>query len=297
MPDAIVAAIRRRLRPLRRLARWGQQRVHDALPDRWALERRFRKIFGRAPELRHPVEWPDKMYWSLRYHRDPRMTRCSDKVAVRGFVAECGGAGILNTCYGVWTDPASIPFAALPSAFVLKVAGGWNAMIRCPDKATLDVVAACRQLRAWLARSNYWWNREWVYKDIPPRILAEADLGENPPDYKIFCFAGEPGFIQVDVDRFSGHKRECFWPDWTPAPFRFQTYPAFGSPVPAPSNLADMLAWARRLSAAFPFVRVDLYSVAGRTVFGELSWQPEGGSGQFYPAEWNHYWGERLPFP
>lgn len=294
---SLVARARRPLRPVKRWARRVQQAAHDALPDRWVLDRRFYRQYGRWP-ANPPVTWPEKMHWSLLHHRDPEMSRCADKVAVREYVAERGAGAILNECLGVWSDPATIEFDLLPRAFVLKVAGGWNEIIRCPDKERLDLAAARAQLRGWLNRSHYWREREWVYRDVPPRILAEAYLGDNLPDFKVFCFAGEPGFIEVDTDRFTGHRRDCYWPDWTPAPFRFSPrFAPIGHPLPEPPKLRELLGWAHRLAEGWPFVRVDLYALEDRIVFGEMTWQPGAGTGLFAPDEWNRYWGERLPWP
>jgi hypothetical protein len=232
----------------------------------------------------------------MLHGHEPVLTRCADKYAVRGYVAERGLSSILNDLYGAWDTPDAIDFAALPQAFVLKVPWGCGMNILCPDRSAIDPGSVRERLRDWLTRNHYWVTREWSYKAIPPRIIAEAYLGPVS-DYKIFCFHGEPHLVQLDQDRFARHTRDLFDCDWGRLPVTYVYPRCEGTPPrpPRPAQLDVMLACARVLSRGHPFVRVDLYAPGdAHVVFGEMTWYPEGAAGRFSPESYDVELGELL---
>lgn len=285
---------------LERLTRRLRPFLSDRLPDRIVLARRFKRAFGRPLNLKNPQTFNEKMLWLMLYYRTPLVTRLADKYEVRGYVAERIGSDHLNELYGVWDRVTDIDFDQLPDAFALKVNWGWGANVLCPRRSDLDVRKTREQLAAWMRRSHYWFAREWCYKNIKPRIICERLLIDDewgtPSDYKFFCFGGEPRFVKVHTDRFGTHGRGLFDLDWQPPPFSYGP-PSSGRPIPRPRNLDEMLACARALSEGLPFVRVDLYSVAGRVIVGEMTWQPSAGMGRFLPDSYNRYWGDELRLP
>jgi len=228
------------------------------------------------------------------------MTQLADKYEVRQHVATRVGEWPLNDLYGVWEDPADINFEELPDSFVLKVTSGSGPNILCKEKSLLNIEEARSQLRSWMRENEYWIGREWAYKDIKPRVICEKfladDQGHIPSDYKLFCFHGEPRFVQVDTDRFTNHRRDLFGLDWKLLPFQY-SYPASDIQVSRPQHLDTMLSLARALSDGFPFVRVDFYSMRERVVFGEMTWYPEGGMGRFNPEKYDLEIGKALTLP
>jgi hypothetical protein len=195
----------------KRLTSSSWQFLSDRVPDRIMLARRFKREFGRAPNLKNPRTFNEKLLWLMLYYRTPRATRLADKYEVRGYVAERVGPARLNELYGVWDRVSDIDFDTLPDAFVLKVNWGWGANVFCRRRSELDVPKTKEQLAAWMRRSHYWSAREWCYKNIEPRIVCERLLTDDrwgiPPDYKFFCFGGEPRFVKVHTDRFGQHGR------------------------------------------------------------------------------------------
>ena len=113
-------------------------------------------------------------------------------------------------------------------------------------------------------------HREYNYKGIKPAIICEHNLsdsnGHPPTDYKFFCFNGEPEFIQIDLDRFENHRRLIYGPTWIKKPFNIN-FPISPEEAEKPGNLTEMLELARKLSAGFPFIRVDLYSQEEKILF------------------------------
>ncbi|MEX2222444.1 MAG: ATP-grasp fold amidoligase family protein [Candidatus Rokuibacteriota bacterium] len=285
---------------VRGLAHRGRRVLFDSVPDRVVLARRFKRTFGRRLNLRNPQTFTEKLYWLMLYYRPPLMTQLADKYAVRRYVAERVGPHVLNDLYGVWDRVADIDFARLADAFVLKVNWGWRMNLFCPDKSTLDVEATRRQLAAWMRRSHYWSMREWVYKDITPHIICERLLTDpvwsSPTDYSFYCFGGEPGFLGVETDRAGRLGVDLFDLQWQTLPFVVNRPPS-GRGIPQPSNFDEMVAAARSLARGWPFVRVDLYSVEGRTIFGEMTWSPGAGTNRFIPESYDRYWGNQLQLP
>lgn len=220
-----------------------------------------------------------------------------DKFLVRQVVVDMGLEELLIPSLGVFTSAAEIPFDDFPEKFVLKATHGSGWTIVCKNKASFDQNAAIEEMSGWLKRNFYREGREWPYKELQPRIVAEVYLegenGEPPPDLKIFCFHGEPKIIQVDSDRFVEHRRNMLDTEWNRLPFEFE-YPASKHSLEKPGNLSKILETARRLAKPFPFVRVDLYSIGDRIYFGELTFYPEKGAGRFSPRRYDEMLGSYL---
>jgi hypothetical protein len=275
--------------------------LDNLVPDRIALARRFQRTFGRPLNLKNPQTFNEKLFWLMLYYRSPLVTRLADKYEVRTYVAELVGSKILNELYGVWERVADIDFAMLPEAFVLKVTWGSGMNILCPKKSELNVRDTKEALALWMSRNYYWSWREWCYKNIKPRIICERFLSDSlwgtPPDYKFFCFGGEPRCVQVDTTRFTQHGRDFFDLDWQLLPFNCGVYPSSGQTIARPSNLDEMAEFARRLSNGFPFVRVDFYAIDGQTLFSEMTWYPGAARLRFIPESYDRYWGDVLQLP
>jgi hypothetical protein len=299
LPPATRARVRSLRIRVRRARRDLRQRLYDCAPDAWVQARNFRKVFGRPLNLTAPETFNEKLNWLMLNYRRSELTDLADKYRVRGYVAARVGDSTLNDLYGVWDDPWAVPFAELPDVFVLKVTWGSGQNIFCRDKSALDVESTRRRLAAWMRRSGYWDGREWPYKNIRPRIVCERFLteadGSIPPDYKILCFGGQPRFIQVHTDRFTGQRTDMFDTQWQQLPV--MTQPPSGRVIPAPKTLEAMLSIATALSNGFPFVRVDLYSIGAAVIFGEMTWYPGAGLTRFTPESFDLELGKALVLP
>jgi hypothetical protein len=268
-----------------------------AFSDRRYIEYQYRAATGRKPELQSPQTFNDKLQWLKLHWRDALATRCADKAAVREYVSSCVGADILNQTYGVYERAEDIPWNDLPDACVFKAThgSGWN--ILCHDRRMADRNETIATLARWLRRNHFWMTREWVYRDIPPRVLIEEMLtGENggvPSDYKVFCFHGQPAFIQVDLDRFRDHRRNIYDLEWQLLPLSIK-FPRAPDAKPARPPMAQMLAMSSALAAPFAHVRVDWFVVHGTLRFGEMTFFHGGGLETFTPPEWGLEFGRRI---
>ena len=212
------------------------------------------------------------------------LTHLVDKAKVKNWVAERIAEEHIIPTLGVYEQPEDVPVDTLQRPCILKPthASGHVLILKGADEEpTPDVIQ--HELTAWQHMNHYLVSGESQYRDIRPRIICEPLLGggeDDLPDFKFFCFHGEPAFIQVDLDRHTRHVRRYYDLHWQPQDFTLR-YPMAAREVPRPQPFEQMLGIARKLSAGFSFVRVDLYAVGGLVYFGELTFHPESGTAPF----------------
>jgi hypothetical protein len=225
----------------------------------------------------------------------------ADKYEVRKYIAEKIGEEYLIPLLGVWNTFEDIDFNSLPDQFVLKCTHDSGGVVICKDKNAFDLKAARKKIVIHLKRNFYWYGREWAYKNIKPRIIAEKfmvdESGTELKDYKILCFNGEPRLIQVDFDRFVKHKRNLYSTEWQYqlVELGYPTYPQIR--IKKPESLELMLQLAKKLSFGIPHLRVDLYSIKQKIYFGELTFYHGSGFEKFTPSEWDKTLGDWLELP
>ncbi|AVR00344.1 hypothetical protein OBCHQ24_15480 [Oceanobacillus iheyensis] len=271
------------------------------LTDKALIKKRFRKRLGREVNLIHPIKFNDKLQWLKLNWRDPLATKCADKFEVREYVEKMIGSDYLNELYGVYESIDEINIDKLPKSFVLKGTHGSGFNIICKDKNKMDWKLEFKKMKRWLKTNYYWRNREWVYRDIKPRIICERYMEEKESgelrDYKIFCFNGEPKIIEVDFDRFDNHKRNFYDLKWHLIDLEIQ-YPSDGNVnIKQPKTLEKMIELSKILSKNFPHVRVDFYNLDDQIIFGELTFFHESGMGKFYPPEFELEMGNYINLP
>lgn len=276
----------------------------------------------RLWRTRNPRTFREKVrHKMLRDHRELVVT-FADKAAVRDHVAAMVGQRYLPRVYGIVDDPEALRELVLPDAYVVKPTHGSGTAIvvsdRAPAEARLPTEPGSwvyRHVRpeyaprddviriagGWLAQLyGQGPNREWVYGRIPRRIIVEQLLagpgGRIPDDYKFFVYHGRCEFVQVDAGRFGRRTQDFFRPGWRHLPLSGGLPWADPEP-PRPACLPEMIDVAQRLGAGTDFVRVDLYDVGGRVVFGELTSFPAGGDSHFDPESFNEEFGRPWTVP
>ena len=147
-------------------------------------------------------------------------------------------------------------------------------------------------------QSWYWPGREWPYRDVQPRIIAEPYLEDSTgqlTDYKFFCFNGEVRCFKIDFDRATEHRANYYTPDGELMRFGETICPPdYDRRIDMPTSLERMIVFAKKLSEGIPFVRVDFYEVNGHILFGELTLFPASGFGRFTDTAWDYKLGEWL---
>jgi hypothetical protein len=271
---------------------------------------------------RRPVSVPEKIRWKMLKDRRPLLTTFADKVAVRDYVAGVVGPAHLTACYAIVADPDELERDALPAEFVAKAnhgsggswfvsetapagitihgerpdlhpatpGAGWNRVLTRPEE--LDWGLLRETLRAWLELDYTEHYVEWAYRNIRPRLviveeLLRGDDGGVPPDYKFWVCDGRVRLVQVEAGRFGDNRARAFYsPDWNRLEVRYAGEPSEGE-LPAPAALAEMVRIAEALGRETDFVRVDLYAVGERVLFGELTNYPDAGTAAFTPDEFD----------
>ena len=269
------------------------------LPDKPYLKLRYRLRFHKKLNLHHPQTFDEKLMWLMLYDRNPLYTQFVDKYRVREYIAEKLGEEYLIPLLGVWDRSEDIDFSALPDKFVLKCNHDYKSVIICKDKNAFDFDFARKKLKKCLKTSLYKRTREWPYKNVKPKIIAEEYLGDNLYDYKICCFNGKPDNVIVCTGRQKGDLRFYYFDlDWHF--LRINTY-GLNAPddftLPKPENLDEMIRIAEQCSRDTYFLRVDLYSVHHRVYFGELTFFPSAGVGRHHLPQTNIEFGDKLKLP
>lgn len=287
-------AMRHFLRLISRLILW--------LPDKQFLQLRFRISMGQSLNLKNPKTFQEKIQWLKLYNRKPEYITMVDKNAVKDYVAKIIGKKYIIPTLKVWDKAEDINLDKLPDKFVIKTThgGGSNGVIVCRDKSKLDIKRVKNDIRESLKSDIFKNYREWPYKHVPRKILAE-ELIEIPnksdlTDYKIYCFNGTPKYIQVIQDRNTKETIDFFDTEWNHQPFvGLNPNCSNATIIPdKPNNFKEMLEIAKKLAQDIPFVRVDCYNVGNRIYFGELTFYPASGLGKFTPAHWDKIFGDML---
>lgn len=258
--------------------------------------RHYRIVFGEKLGIPVPNSFVMKNEWLKTFERNPLIVSCSDKVLAKDYVrSKIGGEYIIPTI-AVYGSADEIDFDKLPNKFVAKTNNSSGTNIICTDKSHADLASIRLKLDVWMkTRLNYGKRHYiWFYSKIVPKILIEefieSDTDDGLRDYKFWCFNGKPTYVWVDIDRYGKNKsRSIRNIDWSELPMSLST-PRYLGDLKKPENYDLMVELARKLSADFKLVRVDLYNVKGKIYFGELTFA--SGDLIFNPPVYDRIWGE-----
>lgn len=253
---------------------------------------KYRSLFHQDPDLVNPNNFNEKNNWRKLHDRKDIYTSMVDKYKIKGIIAERCGDGHTFPLLGVWNHPQDIDFKKLPNQFVLKTnhSGG---IIVCRDKDKFDKQKAIKDLYYQLKRDYYPISREWPYKNVERKIIAEAYMGENITDYKNYCFNGKLiyTFVWKNQSRIDGRKPDpylcgCYNRNWQKEDLELD-YPSIDEKVDRPLCYDELVNIAEAMSAGIPFVRVDCYIINNRVYVGEMTFFPWGGFMKFKNENWN----------
>lgn len=281
------------------------KKIAPIVPDKIQLSLLHKVYVGKFVNWERPQTFTEKLQWLKVYNRKPEYTQMVDKYAVKEYVANIIGDEYIIPTLGVWNTPEEIDWESLPQQFVLKTThgGGSNGVWVCKDKSSFDIEQCIKEIHRSLKSDLYWKFREWPYKDVPKRIIAEKFLSETPDekvskdlaDYKFFCFNGVVKVFKIDFNRYSNHQANYYTKDKKLLPYGEAVYPPdLEKVVDFPLNFDKMIELSECLSYNLPFVRVDFYNVNGKIYFGEITFFPASGFGAFTSEEFNYNLGEML---
>lgn len=261
------------------------------MSDKLFLKMKYLLIMGKWPNIDHPATFNEKLQWLKINDRKSIYTTMVDKYEAKKYVSHLIGEEHIIPTLGVWDQVEDIDFDSLPNQFVLKITHDSGGLCICRDKTTFDREKAIKILRKALNRDYFLQNREWPYKNVKRRIIAEQFLsgmgGQNYQllDYKFYCFNGEPKFLYISkgMDNHKTARVSFVSLEWKQASFGRLDYKAFDEIPPCPENFDDMVHIARLLSKGTQFLRVDLYNHYGKILFSELTFFPCSGMMPFAP--------------
>ena len=269
--------------------------------DMEAINSLYFSFSGKLPNLKQPKTFSEKQQWLKLHYHNPLMTQCADKYEVRKYLKTKGYEYLLNEVFDYYTNISTFDLEKLPNKFVLKAShgSGWNLVVN--DKRRINWFVWKKILEIWLKSNIFWPGREWPYKNMKASIIAEKYLEDESGqlmDFKFFCFNGVPKFIQANKGRGTKNHAQNFYDlDWKILPFGKDLKPRPDIAISQPTQLSKMIEIATNLSQDFPFVRVDLYEVQNKIIFGELTFFPKSGLPDLNPIEYDLVIGKMLQLP
>lgn len=275
-------------------------RIGHIFSDKFVLKNLYRMRFGKKLNLKNPQTFNEKLQWLKLYDRKPEYTKMVDKYEAKKYVADKIGSEYIIPTFGVWDKFDDIDFDKLPNQFVLKCTHDCGGLVIVKDKSKFDIEEARKKINKCLKRNYYWNHREWPYKNIKPRIIAEQYMEDEKTgelrDYKFFCFNGVPKLLFIATERQTvgeETKFDFFDMDYNHLPFT-NGHPNAKVLPKKPEAFEEMRSLTEKLSQCIPHVRVDFYYVNGRVYFGELTFFHWSGLVPFEPEEWDLKLGEML---
>ncbi len=271
--------------------------------DKACLKILYHLYFGKKLDLKNPQTFNEKLQWLKLNNRKDIYTQMVDKIESKKYVSSIIGEEHIIPTLGVWDKFEDIDFDSLPDSFVLKCSHDSGSVVLVKDKNNFDKEAAKAKMQSGLKRNLYYTGREWPYKNVKPRILAEKfmkdDSGRGLVDYKFYCFDGEPKFLYVSqgLDNHATASISFLNMDWTFAPYQRTDYKPLSELPEKPETFDEMVEFCKILSKDIPFLRVDLYQISGKVYFSELTFFPGSGMTKFRNPEHDIEIGKMLTLP
>lgn len=269
------------------------------IPDEPFLKIKYRVKTGKKLNLRDPQTFTEKIQWIKLNDHNPQYSKMVDKYDAKEYVEHLIGSQYIIPNLGVWDDADQIDFAALPQQFVIKCTHDSGGLIICQDKSKLDIEASKVLLKRCMKRNWYYFSREYAYRSVKSRIIAEEylenDSREGLHDYKVWCFNGEPRYIQYVTGRIGAHTYEGFYDlNWNLQDFTYHN-PKVQVDIPKPACLDELIDVSRKVSQGTAFLRADFYVLQDQSIrFGELTFYPNGGFDVWTPVETDSMMGNLL---
>ncbi len=277
------------------------------LPDKNYLELRYAMYFeGKVINWDNPKTFNEKLQWLKLYDRNSEYIKLVDKYEFKKHIAGVLGEEFVIPTLGVWDTVEEIEWDNLPNQFVLKCTHDSGSVLICRDKNNFNIEEATEKLKRSYECDFYLMGREWPYKDVKHRIIAEQYMQDGVKselrDYKFYCFSGVPKFLYIS-EGLENHKTarisfiDIEGDKWEFAPFRRTDFREFATLPQIPDNYREMFRIAEILSEDYPFVRVDLYTINGKIYPSELTFTPGAGFTKYEPEEWNYRLGDMIKLP
>lgn len=270
----------------------------------WMSDEQYLRILYRLAmrerlDLENPNNYNAKLQWLKLNDRKDIYSVMVDKYDAKQYIASVVGEEYLIPTLGVWNNFEEIDFASLPNRFVLKCTHDSGGVSICRDKENYDIDRARKKIQKSLRRNYYYLYREWPYKSLKPRIIAEEYMEEGDgegeenvlTDYKFFCFDGVPKIMYISKDKAQQPYTDFYDMDFNHLPIHVKD-PNSDVKREKPKEFDLMKRLAEALSKGMPHLRVDFYVIKEKIYVGELTFYHNGGVTRIQPDEWNIKMGE-----
>lgn len=246
------------------------------IPDETFLKMKYKLMMGTKLDLENPKTFNEKLQWLKLHDRNPEYTKMVDKYEAKEYVANIIGKEYIIPTLGVWDKFDDIDFDALPNEFVLKPTHTSGNVFICKDKSKIDYKKLKKQVNKWLKRDYYRIHRDWPYKNVKPRIIAEKYMENkdhtNIKDYKFYCFNGQADYVMICTGRETGHPKFYFYnKEWNfMRNMSNDGIKLEGELEEKPLGVEKMFGIVEKLSKGIKFVRMDLYNVNEKIYFRRI---------------------------
>lgn len=276
----------------------------NLIPDYWYVKLQYKQIMGKSLNLSSPKTLSEKLNWLKVYYHNPLLHKLVDKAEVKEYVSNKIGADYTIPTIGLWNKVEDINISTLPDKFVLKCTHDSGSIEVCRNKETFDLKAVKERLGKGAMINYYEGKREWAYKGVPPRIIAEPfipNLGDKDSiEYKLTVYNGKVRFISVCTGiahiGYNERKNDHYTPEWQRLPF-WVYYKPSGNDYEKPSFMDEMIRLTEKLAEGLPQVRIDWYVNEGKMLFGEMTFYTWAGYLKFNPVEWDEILGNWFELP
>lgn len=201
--------------------------------------------------------------------------------------------------HGSWPTPDDIEWDTLPERFVIKSSrggGGINVFpVQRRNGQLYDFIAGELVTQETITE-RFWAKHQSESVYFAEEFLVGVDGETMPDDIKVFCFYGEPAYIEVRTEDWSRKKDgtqrlRTFLPDGTEL-FNARALIPRGDDIETPRDFATVAELSGRLSGAIrrPIERIDFYETNQGIVFGEFTQNP-GRPPSLVPS-WDRHFGE-----
>ena len=270
------------------------------LDDEKFLKLKYFSRFGKKLDLKNPKTFNEKLQWLKLNDRKSIYTTMVDKYDVKNYVSKIIGEEYIIPTIGVWNHFDDIDFSKLPNQFVLKCTHDSGGICIVKNKNTINKKKLKKYFDKQLKKNYYLSGREWPYKNMIPRIIAEPYLEDKKykelRDYKFFIFNNKLALWFICSNRKNRVKFTFF--DSNKNFLNIKQCNALNDPnVELPINYKKMVELAEKLSHNTIQVRIDFYEVNGKIYFGEFTFFDSSGFGEFKPDEWDLKIGNMLKLP
>lgn len=275
--------------------------ISKFLSDKMYIKLQYRFITGRTLNLKNPKRFNEKLQWLKLYDHKPEYTTYVDKYRVKEYVKNKIGEKYIIPTIGVWPSASEIDITELPDQFVLKCNHDSKSVFICKDRRKFKFNEVLLKLNEALKKNQFYYGREWPYKNVQPLIIAEKYMEDESgglQDYKVMCFNGKAKLIQVHQGRFTDHyTHDIYDRDWIHQKFNQKGEVYADKILDKPVFLEEMLLLSEILSKNIPQIRVDWYYVNNQLYFGEMTFFDAAGYLDFVPDEYNEIIGNWISLP